>query len=94
LRLACANVPGFKLKRSRHGAPRRWKGQEAKVVAAVDEERAGRNMSIPEAINNLKKKDPKRWGEFNETQYYELHRLEELHRQVFKALGKNIGEFS
>jgi hypothetical protein len=94
LRLACANVPGFRVKRPGRGALRRWKGQETKVVAAIDQERAGREMSIPAAINNLKKKDPKRWGKFNEVRYYELRRREELQRQVFKALWKNIAEFS
>jgi hypothetical protein len=78
LRLACAIVPGFKVKRKGRGAPGKWKDNIDEVIAAVEAERNKSGGGVAKAIGRLKQNDPVRWKPFTESRYYELVRLRKL----------------
>jgi hypothetical protein len=78
LRLACAFVPGFKVKRKGRGAPGKWKDNMDDLIAAVEAEKKKSGGGVAKAIDRLKQNDPVRWKSFNEPRYYELLTLRKL----------------
>ena len=91
LRLACAFVPGLRVRREPPrgpGRPKKWTSEARDeliaAVKAVHAERGGR--SISRSIEILKKREPDAWAFLNKARYYEALRDRELRNQAIRAL--------